>query len=307
MQGGGVRAQVEPVSRLIFGLVVLILWQACSLPASGATPEAGTPAALRERYVELKERLANSPFHRPLALYSQDTDEHLEGDIYAVIDHPIQVVRNALVRASQWCEVLILHLNIQYCRGGSRSGHTLTLRIGRKYLQPLSDTQRLEFAYRVAADSPEYLELLLNSDSGPFGTGDYRISLAGIPLDTTHTFLHFSYSYAYGALARIAMQVYLATYGRNKVGFSVLGKEPNGLPRYTKGLRGIVERNAMRYYLAIDAYLGALSAPSAERPEKSMRAWFQDTERYALQLHELDEAQYLATKRTQYRRQEAHQ
>ena len=295
------------MARLILGLVVLILGQAWSLPAGGAAPESGTPVALRISYAGLKERLANSPFHRPLILYSKEADGHLEGDIYAVIDHPMQVVRNALVRASQWCEVLILHLNIQYCRGGSRSARTLTLRIGRKYLQPLSDTQRLEFAYRVAADSPEYLEVLLDSDSGPFGTGDYRISLAGIPLDRTRTFLHFRYAYAYGSLARIAMQVYLATYGRNKVGFSVLGRQPNGAPRYTKGLRGIVERNAMRYYLAIDAYLGALSAPSAERPEKSMRAWFQSTEHYALQLHELDETQYLATKRTQYLRQEARQ
>ena len=295
------------MARLIFGLVVLMLGQVWSVPASCATPEGGRPAALRESYAELKQRLANSPFHRPLMLHSQDADGHLEGDIYAVIDHPMRVVRNALVRASQWCEVLILHLNIQYCRGGSRSGRTLTLRIGRKYLQPLSDTQRLEFAYRVTADTPKYLEVLLTSESGPFVTGDYRISLAGIPLDTRRTFLHFSYSYAYGSFARFAMQVYLATYGRNKVGFSVLGRDPDGVPRYTKGLRGIVERNAMRYYLAIDAYLGALSAPPAQRPEKSMRAWFASTEHYALQLHELDEAQYLATKRTQYRRQEARQ
>jgi hypothetical protein len=295
------------MARLIFGLVVLILGQAWSAPAICATPGAGTPAALRERYVELKVRLANSPFNQPLALDSRDTDGRLEGDVYAVIDYPIQVVRDALVRASQWCEVLILHLNIQYCHGGGRSGRSLTLRIGRKYLQPLSDTQRLEFSYRVAADSPEYLEVLLASEAGPFGTRDYRISLAGIPLDTARTFLHFSYSYAYGTLARIATEVYLATLGRNKVGFSVLGEAPNSVPRYTQGLRGIVERNAMRYYLAIDAYLGARSAPSAERPEKSMRAWFASTERYALQLHELDEAQYLAIKRAQYRRQEARQ
>jgi hypothetical protein len=292
------------MARVIFGLLLLILGQACGVPA-GATPDAGTPAALRGRYLELKKRLVNTPFHQPLTLSSHDTDDHLEGDVYAVIDHPLQVVRNALVRPSQWCDVLILHLNIQYCRGSERPGRTLTLRVGRKYLQPLSDTRRLEFAYRVAADSPEYLEVQLNSGTGPLGTRDYRISLAGIPLDTTRTFLHFGYSYAYGTLARIAMEIYLATVGRDKVGFSVLGKEPNGALRYTKGLRGIIERNAMRYYLAIDAYLGAQSAPSTERPEKSMRRWFASTERYSLQLHELDEAQYLVTKRAQYCRQEA--
>ena len=86
-----------PMARLIFGLVALILGQAWSAPAASSTPDDGSPAALRERYVELEGHLANSPFHQPLTLRSQDTDDRLEGNVYAVIDHPIQVVRNALV------------------------------------------------------------------------------------------------------------------------------------------------------------------------------------------------------------------
>jgi hypothetical protein len=71
---------------------------------------------------------------------------------------------------------------------------------------------------------------------------------------------------------------------------------------YVGGLRGVVERNAMRYYLAIEAHLGALSAPPGARPERSMREWFAATERYPRQLHEIGRAEYLEMKRVEYGR-----
>jgi hypothetical protein len=39
-----------------------------------------------------------------------------------------------------------------------------------------------------------------------------------------------------------------------------------GQPDYIGGVRGLVERNTMRYYLAIDAYLSTLPV----RPEKRL-------------------------------------
>jgi hypothetical protein len=102
----------------------------------------------------------------------------------------------------------------------------------------------------------------------------------------------------------MALQTYLGTSGAAKVGFTILGKRPDGEPIYVGALRGAVERNAMRYYLAIDAYLGTLSIPPQEQLEKRMRDWFAATERYALQLHELDEQQYLDMKRRECQRQQ---
>ncbi|MCY1186091.1 hypothetical protein D9M73_269280 [compost metagenome] len=64
--------------------------------------------------------------------------------------------------------------------------------------------------------------------------------------------------------ARVAMQGYLATIGRDKVGFSIVGNNARGQPIHVGGTRGVIERNTMRYYLAIEAYLSALSAPAAE-------------------------------------------
>ena len=101
------------------------------------------------------------------------------------------------------------------------------------------------------------------------------------------------------------MQGYLSTAGRDKVGFSITGKGDDGKPVYIDGVRGVVERNTMRYYLAIEAYLGAVSAAPADQSEKRLRDWFNATERYALQLHEVDRDDYLAMKRRELQRQRA--
>jgi len=101
------------------------------------------------------------------------------------------------------------------------------------------------------------------------------------------------------------MQAYLGTIGRNKVGFTVVGKQDDGQPRYIGGMRGLVERNTMRYYLAIEAFLGALSSPPQARVEKSLRDWFAAVESYPRQLHEMEQGEYLAMKRREYSRQQA--
>ena len=80
---------------------------------------------------------------------------------------------------------------------------------------------------------------------------------------------------------------------------------PSGAqPDYIGGVRGVVERNTMRYYLAIDAYLGALSTAPLKQFEKRLQAWFASNEKYPRQLHEVDRATYLDMKRREYLRQQ---
>ena len=145
----------------------------------------------------------------------------------------------------------------------------------------------------------------LNADAGPLGTHDYRIVLEAIPLKNGQTFIHLSYSYAYGLAGRLAMKAYLGTSGSDKVGFTVAGTQDGGQPLYIGGIRGVVERNTIRYYLAIEAFLGALSEPSKTQPEKRFRDWFAASERYPRQLHEMEQGAYLDMKRKEYRRQQA--
>jgi hypothetical protein len=123
-------------------------------------------------------------------------------------------------------------------------------------------------------------------------------------LEGGQTFLHFSYSYAYGLAGRLAMKAYLATTGRGKVGFTIIEQQAGAEPEYIRGVRGLVERNTMRYYLAIDAYLGAVAAPPGEQLEQRLETWFASTERYPRQLSEVERTAYLDMKRREYERQQ---
>jgi len=79
---------------------------------------------------------------------------------------------------------------------------------------------------------------------------------------------------------RLAMKTYLATIGSGKVGFTQTGKLANGQPEHIGGMRGVVERNTLRYYLAIDAHLGAFSTAPPLQLQKRLQSWFTATEQY---------------------------
>jgi hypothetical protein len=267
---------------------------------------AQAPESLKARHAALAEQLSDNPFQRPLHLESRQTEDTLQGDIYAVIEQPYAVVGTALQGSGHWCDILILHLNVKSCRASSGSaGEVLRLHIGRKFEQALADAYPFEFAYRVATATPEFLRVLLEAKDGPLGTSRYRIKLEVVALDERRSFLHLSYSYAYGMAARVATQGYLTTLGRNKVGFSIVARNAEGQPVYIGGMRGVIERNTMRYYLAIEAYLSTLTEPPATRQEKRLNLWHSAVEQYPAQLHELERDQYLAIKRKEIRRQQA--
>jgi hypothetical protein len=273
---------------------------ACCLAAGAANALAYAGAgALQAKYTELRDRLRDNVFHRPLYVDSAQEGDSLRGDVYALLNHPFAEVSNALKKPDDWCDVMILPFNTKYCRSSpaGNGGATLQMRIGRKADQPARDAYPLDLAWRPIAANADYFETRLDAASGPFGTRDYRIVVAAVPVDERHTFVHLSYAYGYGFAGKMAMNAYLATAGANKVGFTVTGRGGNGEPVYIGGVRGAIERNAMRYYLAIDAKLAAMHAPAGEQLEKRLEAWFDASEHYPRQLHEMDRASYLAMKR----------
>jgi hypothetical protein len=263
-------------------------------------------ATLHAKYTSLQNQLNHNAFQRPLYLDSSEISGVVTGDIFALVNYPIATVDAALNEPGNWCDILLLHLNIKYCHASSDSrGVVLNVSIGKKFDQPLEDAYRVDFSYRVAASTANYLQIDLSADKGPLSTRNYRIMLEAVPLADGQTFIHLSYSYAYGMIGQLAMQGYLVTIGQDKVGFTVIGNQSDSQPRYIGGMRGVVERNTMRYYLAIETFLGALSAPSPARVEKRFHDWFAACERYPRQLHELDQNEYLVMKRNEYLRQQA--
>jgi hypothetical protein len=272
--------------------------------ACGAPNGAGSAAALRAEYAAVSDGLAVSPFQRPLRVESQEKASELRGDVRAVVDHPFATVSSALGDAAHWCDILILHLNVKYCRASDAAGGSLAVEIGRKNGEALDASRRVTLAHRVVTSSGDYVRIVLAAERGPFSTANYTIMLEAIPLEGGKSFLHLSYSHAFGLRAKLAMRAYFSTLGAGKVGFSVVATDAAGKPVYVNDLRGALERNAMRFYLAIDAYLDAMSAPPEEQPDLRMRQWFAATERFPLQLRELDQAEYLAMKREEYQRQQ---
>lgn len=258
-----------------------------------ATPTNGGAPALRGKLQALAPQLAHNAFKRPLTLESTEAPDRLSGDVYALVDHPFNAVSAALREPAAWCQVLMLHLNTKHC-AVKAGGSALAVAVGRKFDQPLSDAQKIDFAYSLVKADPNYLNVRLSAASGPMSTRDYSIVLEATPADGGKTAIHLGYAYAYGAAARLAMKGYLSTLGSDKVGFT-----PQEQGGYVGGVRGVIERNTMRYYLAIDSYL---DAPTPGQLEQRLGKWFDATEQYAQQLHELDRDDYLAMKRHEFQR-----
>jgi len=270
-------------------------------PAKASAPPAASAAAiaastLRIHYDRLRDDLARNQFGRPLVMESTQKDDRLIGEVFARIDQPFPAISKALQGTSNWCSILILHLNVKRCHADPDA---LDMALGRKYDQPAEDAYKLRFAYRLEAATPEYLKAGLTSHDGPIGTHDYDISVEAVPLDATHTIIHMSYAYGVGTTAKLATKAYLATTGADKVGFSTDGKEADGKPKFVGGVRGLIERNTMRYYLAIESYA---TYPAPEQLDKRLADWFDATERYPRQLHELDRDAYIKMKTEEVRR-----
>lgn len=284
-------------------LLIMVLY-----PAVGwtrAEPEQSDPvAALRSQYQALSDQFKDNQFHEPLYLHSNETEDKLTGDIHALIDHPFSTVAAMLAKAENWCDILILHPNTKYCRAAPAEPATdIAVYVGRKYDQPLEEASRVNFKYKLAEKNSDYLQVQLHADAGPLGTHDYRIMIEAVAMDDKRTLIHFAYSYSYGLMSRLAMQTYLGTVGRDKVGFTITGHQADGQPIYVKGMRGVVERNTMRYYLALESFFDTAAVPAPDRLEKRLSDWFAASAVYSKQLHEMERDEYLEMKRSEYRRQ----
>jgi len=285
---------------------VLVIFCLCFASENAYAAKSGTSnLELVAKYNELSKQLNNNQFKRPLYMSSMESSDNLKGEIFAVVNYPFATVSQALNNPAHWCDVLILHINIKYCHAEINQDSTiLSVNIGKKDEQLLADTYRVSFNYQEVTTTPNHFAIELNAEHGPFSTRDYQILLEAIPVKGGRTFLHFNYAYGFGLSGNLAMQGYLATAGRNKVGFTITGKTADGKPKFIQGIRGIVERNTMRYYLAIDAYLAELNTPHQDVLEQRLQHWYSSTDQYAIQLQEVARDDYLTMKRREYQRQQ---
>jgi hypothetical protein len=280
------------------------------LSLSSLAADALGPAALRSHQGALAPQLASNAFGGPLVLQSalvlqsEEAARRIEGDVYAVIEHPFSRVAAALSDPAQWCDILILHLNTKHCRRSQGQGATtVEVRVDRKQPQSIHSASLLGFSWRPPLVKPDYMLMQMEAPDGPYGTRDYRLFAEAVPLDGGRTFLHMGYALSYGGASEVAMRLYLGTIGRDKVGFTRVRPPRADDDGFVDGMRGVVERNTMRYYLAIDVYLDSLAVPARQQLETRLQAWFDATEKYPRQLHEVERDAYLRMKRDEVQRQ----
>ena len=270
-----------------------------SASAADAVAQAGknNAAGLLDMQAEFKTQLHSKTFGEPLHLESRDSGDRLHADVYAELSAPFAQVATFLTKPEALCHVLFLHLNVRSCEAkhGPQSD-VLTLTAGPKHGVSVGSTYSISYAMHVDSTNADYLRVTLAAPNGPLSTSDYQIVFEATPLEGKRTFLHFSYGYNYGAMAKMAFNLYLATAGRTKIGFSVVGKTSDGKPQYVQGERGSLERNVMRNYLALQAYTGVKTGTPAAQMDARLRAWFALTEQHSAQLHELTLEEYLTQK-----------
>jgi hypothetical protein len=286
-------------------MVVTAIFFSAGNASAGVKPGKGE-STLLDTYHRKMATLESSSFGIPLVLDSFERNERVHVDVYGIFDSPFSSVVNELKSPANWCDIVSLHPNVKACTYSEQPGDgLLTFYIGRKEYQTPEETHQVIYHYQNIEQRQGYLDLLLSADSGPFGTKDHRMKFEALPLDGGRTFVHVSYEYSDSVALRFAGKAYFATLGRGKVGFTVTGSDRNGKPVYIGGPRGAIERNAVRYYFAIQSVMSTLRAPEKSLFSMRISKWYDLTTHYRNQLFDLDKKDYLEFKTTEHQNQVA--
>lgn len=279
---------------LAVALVSLALW---AHDAAGAADPARQAALLAE-HAALQASLADSPFGAPLLLRGTDPGAPLNsGAVLAELPRPLDSVAAVLRTAAGVCGMLLLQLNVRACQPtDGPDGRRLQLTAGPLHTTLPGLTSTLALQLQPQTDNPRHFSIMLTAPAGPLGSSDLQMRLEAVAVAPGTTYLHIDYRQTSGLAARLATQAYLATAGRDKVGFSRDETATEGPPRLVGGERGALERQVMRHYLALLVSTAPSSGAPAAQADARLRTWFAATERHATQLHEIDLAGYLADK-----------
>lgn len=234
-----------------------------------------------------------------LQIHSQQDADIGSVDIYLALDLPYQRLADFFAAPQRWCDALILHVYIKSCVYPGSGPNSLYVYLGTKQYDLPEDVYRFDYRIQPGNSNASGLLIDLFAEHGPLGSTDYVLRFAAIP-SGNGSIVRFYYRARYGFLARTAFATYLNTLGRSKRGFSREGPTQEPI----KGIRGILERNAMRYLLAIAAYLHnePIGADIAQLIP-ALKYWHHYTMQYQEQLYDIDWPVYEEMKRKEYENQ----
>lgn len=249
-------------------------------------------------------RLEKNNFGLPLFLDSFEQGDRVNVDVCGIFDHPFGEVLNLLRVPANWCDIVSLSPNVKACTYRELpEAWLLTFYIGRKVYQAPEDARQVIYHYRNIDQRQGYLDVVLTAAVGPFGTKDHRMRFEAIPLGGAKTFVCVGYAYSNSVALRLAEKIYFATLGWGKEGFTVTRTDKEGNPVYIGGPRGALERNAVRYYLAIQSVMDTLHYPEDIRFIMRTGRWYDLTNLYRRQLFEMEKKDYLKSKTEEHKNQ----
>jgi hypothetical protein len=289
---------------LILQVAAVLLCAVLPVAALPPNPPDKQAESLIAIYHQIQERITKSPLVLPIHLETRVENNFSEVDIYGVVDYPFATIQKEFSKPRDWCDMIILHPNIRACTySGTDSGWVLTLHNVNRYDQTITEAYQLYFKYNIISGTQSYVDMSMVADKGPFNSSDHKFRIRAAALDGKRSFVHLSYSYRYSPLQYIAIKSYIALFGTKRAGFSVESfTEENG-PVYVSGVKGSIERNVMRYYLAILAYFDALKYPPEQRFEKRLSGWINLSDRYQRQFPRIEHTKYFENKRADLKNQ----
>ena len=265
-----------------------------------------TQSTMKERYAEFKQTQSLKTNQLPFQLNSTIEKDYSFASIrYFLKGISLAQFNQFLGQYEQWCHFIPLHLNIKACTYLEKKDQKyLRFYAGAKgYVSP-EKAHILQLSFNTNLKDGVFSVRLFAAD-GPFDSANIDFNIRAIEVGESNDrglYLEFDLSSVPGLVANLA-KIYLITVGRNKVGFSRDGKTWSGKPKLVDGTRGATERNIVRYLLSIEAYLATVNVPEDERFERRLEHWFDATELYKKQLHELSRNEYIAIKKRERKNQ----
>jgi hypothetical protein len=280
-------------AHLLLTLLPLLL----AVPPDVSWGNEGAFQRLSSYYHDLQEAARLGPFGLPLQVHSEERPNLVSAEIRGIVDHPFETLGATFVQPAPWCDFLFLNPNIKAC---TFQGHAqeilLTLYIGtRNYRSPEAARQQ-PYRFLVRARQSQYAAISLSASEGLLGTKAHLFEFEAASV-AGKTVVALRSSYEPSALSRLVTAIYLATLGRDKIGFSRQQSGNGAEAGYVRGVQGMIERGVMRYYLALKAFLDTQQLPASRQFEARLNTLYDLMEMYPAQLRQMEKAEYLDIKR----------
>ena len=249
------------------------------------------------QYLELTSTYADGPLY----LHANIDNNHAEGVVYAKLNVRYKQLVSLLNSTQNWCEILILHINIKSCLNHANDNGVIEVFVGGKRYQPPEQAHRVAYRFSIQHLQEKYTQINLVAEEAPMGMDDGIFTVTLWQLEQHETLVKFSYSYNLNFISRLTLSAYLHTLGRNKIGFSTQPHQSNNQPVYVGGVQGLLERNIMRYFFALETYL-SFPEDTANFNQR-FKHWYARTMDYKDQLYDVEKAVYLSSKQQEWQNQ----